>query len=129
MRNKFIKFVLITEISALALLPYSCKNKGEEEVNYPDNIIKEEVFTKLLTSFALAESAANMNIKSVPGYKMDSVYAFNPLIENGIRKSQYDSTLDFYVKHPLLYKKIYENVLQELTLMQTKRDSLNVITK
>jgi Domain of unknown function (DUF4296) len=125
MNPKFLHFFILVGISAFFFLFNSCKNNEEEKPTIPENILKEEAFTKLLTSFALAESASNMNIKSVPGYKMDTVYAFNPLIEHGVRKSQYDSTLDFYIKHPLLYKKVYENVLAELTDLQTKRDSLN----
>jgi hypothetical protein len=129
MTTKFLHFFILFGVSVTFFLFTSCKNNEEEKPTLPDNILKEEAFTKLLTSFALAESAANMNIKSVPGYKMDTVYAFNPLIEHGVRKSQYDSTLDFYVKHPLLYKKVYENVLAELTDLQTKRDSLNAKKK
>jgi hypothetical protein len=54
------------------------------------------------------------------------VYAFNPLKQNNISKSKYDSTLIYYSQHPDLYKLIYENALQELSNLQTKRRALAV---
>lgn len=96
-------------------------SENEEKVQIAANILNEERFTELLVDFSLAESAANINIKGVPVIKLDSVYAFNPLEENNVRKSQYDSTLVFYAKNAKLYKKIYENVLERLTQIQLER--------
>ena len=107
----------------LAIFIFSCTNN--ESVEIPANIIPRETFTQILVDFALAESAANMNIKNVPFNNTDSVYAFNPLKENHITKEQYDTTLAFYSSHPELYKEIYEEVLIKLNAMQTQRDSLN----
>lgn len=87
------------------------------------NILSEEEFTDLLVKFALAESASGMNVLSVPQYRMDTVYAFNPLAEQKVRKTQYDSTLAFYVRHPDAYKRVYESVLTRITEMQTRKDS------
>ena len=106
------------------LLFLSCGKKEAKEVKIPEGILNEETFTKVLTSFALAESAANMNIKSVNLQKVDSAYAFNPLAENNVTQAQYDSAVSFYVRQPELYKKIYENVLVALTEMQVKRNPL-----
>lgn len=101
-------------------------NSNEEDITIPNTIINEEKFTKLMVDFALAESASNLNVKNVAAQKIDSTYTFNPLEENNISKSQYDSAISFYSKHPALYKKIYENVLVSLSKMQTKRDTLKV---
>jgi hypothetical protein len=87
----------------------------------PKNIITREQFTKLLVDFSLAESAAGMNIKNYTIHKLDSAYAFNPLKENNVTMSQYDSTLIYYSSQPALYREIYESVLQRLNDMQTKR--------
>jgi hypothetical protein len=103
---------------------FACGKKQEEAVKIPRGILSEEIFTKVLTDFALAESASSMNIKNVAITKIDSVYAFNPLTENKVTKSQYDSAISFYVSHPDLYKKIYENVLVALSEMQAKRNPL-----
>jgi hypothetical protein len=103
----------------------SCSSDDLETV-VPSTILSEEKFTKIIVDFALAESTGNINVKNVASDKMDSVYAFNPLIENNVTKGQYDSAIAFYSKHPNLYKKIYENVLAELSKMQIKKDSLTV---
>jgi hypothetical protein len=90
------------------------------------NILNETTFTKLLVDYALAESAANLNIKNVSLLRLDSTYAFAPLKENNISRTKYDSTLMFYSKHTILYKKIYENVLAELSEIKTARDTLKM---
>lgn len=107
---------------SLFLLLVACGKKQEKEVEIPVGILTEAQFTKVLTDFALAESAANLNVKNVIIQKTDSVYAFNPLVENNVRKSQYDSTILFYAGQPELYKKVYEKVLVALSEMQAKKN-------
>lgn len=84
----------------------------------PAGILPDSVFADLLVDMALAESAANLNIKAVNNSQFDSVYAFRPLIEHGIRKSQYDSTLIYYSSHIEEYKAVYNDVLDRLSAMQ-----------
>ena len=105
---------------------FSCEPKNEAVVTIPPNILNETTFTKLLVDYALAESAANLNIKNVSLLRLDSTYAFAPLKENNISRTKYDSTLMFYSKHTILYKKIYENVLAELSEIKTARDTLKM---
>jgi len=104
----------------------SCGSQLDEQATIPDYVLNEEKFTKLIVDFALSESISNINVKSVTAEKLDSVYAFNPLFENKVSKAEYDSSIIFYSKHPLLYKKIYENVLVTLSKMQIKKDSTKV---
>ena len=129
MSGSMILKISSTIFTLLSLL--SCSTSSSNHVQIPANILSEEKFAKVLADFALAEGATNMNIKNVAFQKFDTVYAFNPLKENGISKNQYDSTILFYAQHVELYKKVYENVLVLLSEMQVKRDSLNVdsITK
>jgi len=105
---------------------FSCEPKNDAEDPIPQNILNETTFTKLLVDYALAESAANLNIKNVSLLRLDSTYAFAPLKENNISRTKYDSTLMFYSKHTILYKKIYENVLAELSEIKTARDTLKM---
>jgi predicted peroxiredoxin len=112
-------------IFTLVLL-LSCSTSSNNHVQIPGTVLSEEKFAKVLADFALAEGAANMNIKNVAFQTFDTVYAFNPLKENNIRKTQYDSTILFYSQHIELYKNVYENVLALLSEMQVKRDSLKV---
>lgn len=111
---------------ATTCLVFACTNDQSKPVEIPATVLSSEKLEQVLVDFALAESASNMNVKNVAIQRLDTVYAFNPLKENNVRKSQYDSTLSFYSKHPELYKKIYENVLARLTGMQTRRDSLRL---
>jgi len=101
---------------------FSCHSLNEQDIKMPANIINEDTFTKILVDFALAESAANLNIKNAPLMKLDTVYAFDPLEEHHVTKSKYDSTLLFYSQNATLYKKVYENVLASLSELQTARD-------
>jgi hypothetical protein len=108
------------------MLLLSCNPSSTRDFQIPENILSEDQFAKVLADFALAEGATNMNIKNVAFQKFDTVYAFNPLKENNIRLSQYDSTILFYSQHLESYKKIYDNVLALLSEMQVKRDSLKL---
>ncbi|MBX3163361.1 MAG: DUF4296 domain-containing protein [Bacteroidetes bacterium] len=116
LRNLWQKLIVV-----FSLFIFSCSQKTSET---PANLIPRETFVNVLVDFALAESAANMNIKNVAFNKTDSVYNFNPLEENNVTKAQYDSALLFYSAHTELYKEIYQDVLVRLNAMQTQRDSL-----
>ena len=118
--NKLFVFVLA------ALLISACGSGENDDIKIPNTILSEEKFTKLLVDFSLAESAGNLNVKNLPAEKMDSAYAFDPLEENNVSRSQYDSAVSFYSKHPSIYKKIYENVLATLSKMQLRNDSAKV---
>ncbi len=118
--SKVSSFILIL------MLLLSCNPSSTRDFQIPENILSEDQFAKVLADFALAEGATNMNIKNVAFQKFDTVYAFNPLKENNIRLSQYDSTILFYSQHLESYKKIYDNVLALLSEMQVKRDSLKL---
>ncbi|MES2679201.1 MAG: DUF4296 domain-containing protein [Bacteroidota bacterium] len=122
MMKTFLKKTLIVLSLLCGLI--RCVSKEEEEVTVPSNILSDSLFTKVLVDFALAESAANLNIKNTPNNRYDTVYAFDPLKENHITRSKYDSTLMFYAHNTKLYRKIYEGVLASLSEMQTRRDSI-----
>ena len=113
----------IINIALLALL-ISCKEKSVESTEIPPGLIHQDTFIKVLSDFALAEAASNMNIISAPVNRLDSVYAFNPLKERNIRKTQYDSTVKYYTEHPGQYKKIYESVLADLAQFQSLKNSV-----
>ena len=113
---------LILSVFTFLFFLVSCGKKTGDENQVPPEILSKELFTKVLTDFALAESAANMNIKNTDLRKLDSVYAFNPLIDNGVTQSQYDSAITYYIAHRELYKEVYENVLVALSELQSNRN-------
>lgn len=113
------KFMNIGLLTAAFFFMLGCENTSPSIK--PTNILNEETFTNVLVDFCLAESAANTNIKSVAAAQFDSAYAFNPLIERGIRKGQYDSTLLYYSVNTDLYKKVYDDVLAKLIELHARR--------
>lgn len=123
---KLSTLINIALSSALTFATLACGNENTAGTRstVPPNLLPEDVFVKVLTDFALAESAVNLNVKNVAVNRMDTVYAFDPLKENHVKKSKYDSTVQFYIKNPDLYKKVYENVLAALSEIQTRGDSL-----
>lgn len=120
---KNFSFTLLLLLFAHILLISACASKEERETKVPPEILDEKLFTEILSDFALAESAVNLNIKASNLSKTDSVYAFDPLIDHKVRVSQFDSALTFYANHADLYKRVYENVLVTLSEFQTKRTS------
>jgi hypothetical protein len=124
----YYKLKSIIIISFCCVIFYQCSQNNLESEDAQDNILNKELFSKILVEFALAESAANLNIKGVSVQKIDSVYAFDPLYENKVRKSQYDSTLIYYAHHPKEYKIIYENVLVVLSKLEAKHSLVKTNT-
>ncbi len=125
-KNLLTPWLYIVLVTAFLL---ACGKPAEQnDAALPANILSEEAFSRLLVDFALAESAINVNVYNIPVSRMDTIYAFNPLNDNHVRKAQYDSTLAFYAAHPELYKKVYEAALAALSQMQGRRDSLSAKT-
>lgn len=124
----YYKLKSIIIITFCCIIFYQCSQNNLESEEPQDNILNKELFSKVLVEFALAESAANLNIKGVSVQKIDSVYAFDPLYENKVRKSQYDSTLIYYAHHPKEYKIIYENVLVVLSKLEAKHSLVKINT-
>ena len=115
-------------ILSVIFLFCECGKREEEDMEIPPYILSPGKLSKVIVDFALAESSANMNIKNVPVQKIDSVYAFNPLVENGVRKSQYDSALFFYSGHPELYKQVYDSALVFLSEYKAMRNAVGTET-
>jgi hypothetical protein len=108
----------------LFLLFSACGNPAKEMPAPPANVLNEGEMKQLITDIALAESIVNMNLKNVPAASLDSVYFFEPMIHHKVRKTQFDSSVQFYIRYPAVYKKIYDEVLASLSAVQAHRDSI-----
>lgn len=108
----YYKLILILGLTCIFT---SCDSVKNDYIQIPPTVLSPKEFTELIVDFALAESASNLNIKSVTVEKIDSTYSFNPLIEHSVSKSTYDLSVSFYANHPLLYKKVYDSVLTHLS--------------
>ena len=111
--------VLINHFVLLCFL-FSC-NTAEKEASIPENVLDKEKFSEVIVDFTLAESASGINVLNVQGGKGDTVYAFNPLIDNNVKRETFDTTLYFYSHHPKLFKEVYELVLEKLSKLQASR--------
>jgi len=111
--QNIIKTALLTMVLALN----SC-NDGIEPLALPVNVLSEDSFALVLTDFAIAESAANMNVGNQPVFRLDTAYAFNPVLENGISRARLDSTMAYYAKHPEQYQNVYNKVLDNINAMR-----------
>jgi len=103
---------------SLLLGSVSCK---EDENIIPPHVLDREKFSDVIVDFTLAESAAGINVLNVQGQKIDTVYSFNPLLDNNITKAQFDTSLYFYSHHPKLFREVYEVTLEKLSRMQASR--------
>lgn len=120
---------VICFLGLILWLPLTNCKQSSESADRPLNLIPEEAFVSLLVDLSISESAANINIKQVSNLKLDSVYAFNPLKERQIRKSQYDSTLAYYSEHIPEYKAVYESVLERISALQAQGAGTKVLEK
>ncbi len=118
-----ISHLLHTNLIKVALLFSffaSCSTNNENNEAPPSNVLTEEQMIQVLTDAYLAEGASSINIKNATGEKYDSVYQFNPIKDNQIKKSTFDSSITYYSKHPKKLKIIYDKVLDKLSVIQAK---------
>lgn len=97
---------------------FSCKQKT---VKAPDYVLDKDAFSNVIVDFTLAESAANSNVLNVTGLKGDTVYAFNPLLDNNITREKFDTSLYYYSHHPAQFKEVYDLALEKLSRLQSSR--------
>jgi hypothetical protein len=112
---------LLTKLKTLKLTGFflllGCGQPANDS-SVPSGILAKHEFAVVLRDFSLAESAANMNIKDAPVFKIDSVYAFDPLKDNNVTRAQFDSSVAYYCRFPEKYKEVYEEVLRMLGEMK-----------
>lgn len=114
MRTNLIKLFI------LSFFLFSCKPVKEEDEVVPETVLSEEQLIQVLTDIYLAEGASGINVKAVTGEKFDSAYIFNPLKDNHIERSKFDSSMVYYTRHPKKLKIIYDKVLDKLSVIQAK---------
>ena len=110
----------ILKIITLTFILGACTG-NEKEVSVPENVLDKEKFSDVVVDFTLAESASGINILNVQGGKGDTVYAFNPLVDNNVKRETFDTTVYFYSHNPKLFKEVYELVLEKLSKLQASR--------
>jgi Domain of unknown function (DUF4296) len=112
MQSTFLKSI------SLLFIVTACSKSERVSVDIPTYVIPKDKFVTILTHCYLGEGASSINVKGVTGEKFDSTYLFNPLKDNQVTKTEFDTSLAFYTKNPLLLKGMYEQVLENLSQMQ-----------
>lgn len=96
---------------------FACSNN---EISIPENIIPQEQMVQVLADIHIAEVTANF--KS-PGDTINidvkSLYLqiYN---KHSITEEQYRESYQFYLDHPTLFNKMYDEVITELSRRQTE---------
>ena len=103
----------------LTIVFISCSVE-KDEVKIPETILSQEEIVTILTECYLAEGASGINVKLAIGQNVDSVYLFNPIKDNHCSKGKFDSSVSFYSKHPVMFKQIYDEVLERLNKTAAK---------
>ena len=108
-------------LSILACLLYACSNP---EVEIPENILSEKVFSSVLKDIHLAEGEFELNktqnmanAKSTLANNYTSIYS-----EYKISAIDFKNTLNYYAQHPEKLEYIYSIILEELN---EERSTLN----
>src|SRR5210317_343494 len=111
----FVKFIL--QIFSLLLL-LSCSPTEEEIV--PEGLIDEETMTAILTDVHLIEGArTGLTILGDTASNITDYYdAMYEKFE--ITEEQFDMSFKYYTQHPKVMDKMYEQVIEDLTIIEAE---------
>jgi len=110
---------MLKKISYLIILTflYAC---AREEVSIPDNILPQEKMVQVLTDIHIAEVTANYkSLADTNKADIKSLYS-HVYKEHSITAEEYKRSYQFYLDHPTLLNKLYDEVITELSRRQTE---------
>lgn len=115
MRHLIAFFVLISII-----LLFACKG-GEENVSVPADIIQPDSMIGILVDFHLVEAAISDKQQQKKNVAYYTDYYYQEILKkHQISRVDLDKAFDFYSYHPKLYREIYDQVLSELSRLQSQ---------
>ncbi len=98
------------------VLVFSCGQK-DKSIPIPASILPKGKMARVLTHFHLEE--AEVNLHSLPDTTKKERINFQKIfMKDTITKKQYEESMAFYIDHPELLNKVYEEVVNELSKMQ-----------
>jgi hypothetical protein len=105
----------------LCILFFSACATGDDAS--PENILPKEKMAKVMVDMQLLEASLNLN--NFHGQKVDhtgSIASLNLDVfrKHDITKDQYDSSFEYYCRHPQELSEVYQLVLNELSLLHTE---------
>jgi hypothetical protein len=96
----------------------SCKEK--DEVQRPDDLLTQDEMVAVLTDIHLIEGARTGLVimgDSVGGVN-EHYKAF--FVKHNVTQAQYDSSFVYYSKNPKVFDKIYERVIENLSVIESE---------
>ncbi|HEY4797902.1 MAG TPA: DUF4296 domain-containing protein [Bacteroidia bacterium] len=112
-------------IVALVLLLFSC-GQEKKQVAIPSDVLPVEKMAQVLTDVHYSEAEKHYLLPSGLSVPVaDSIARlqidFKKVFEkNKITKEQYDKSISFYLDHLELLNEVYQNVLNEVSKMQSE---------
>lgn len=109
---------IFSVLTCLVFAFSSCKKKTTE---IPADIFKQDTMISIMVDVQIAEAAILQKENSgiVGGDYSISYYKYI-FEKHKIKREQFVKSMDWYAKHPELLKKIYENVIIELSKKQSE---------
>ena len=112
------KTILVVVISLLSL--YSCKKAGR-----PDDILSQEELADLMVEFYLAEGKINsLGIQRDSAMKLFLPFEQSVMTKKKVSDETLSRTYRYYLDHPLEFEKVYDAVIDTLSLLETKANRI-----
>jgi len=111
------KAVLILVISGLSL--YSCKKSGR-----PDGVLSKEELADLMVEFYIAEGKLYaMGIARDSAMKLFLPFEQSVMKKKKISDETLSKTYKYYLEHPVEFEKVYDAIIDTLSLRETRAAS------
>jgi len=112
------KAILVVVISLLSL--YSCKKAGR-----PDDVLSQEELADLMVEFYLAEGKINsLGIQRDSAMKLFLPFEQSVMTKKKVSDETLSRTYRYYLDHPLEFEKVYDAVIDTLSLRETKANRI-----
>jgi hypothetical protein len=111
---KKLLFYFLIFISATTL---SCSKK---KVVVPENVIKEDKMIVVLTDLEIAEASSAQHIIRGDSVNYTAAYLKFVFEKNKVKPEDFTYSMDWYAAHPEFQKKIYEEVVNNLSKKQSE---------
>ncbi len=111
------KAVLVLAISVLSL--YSCKKEGR-----PEGVLGKEELANLMVEFYIAEGRLyTMGIQRDSAMKLFLPFEQSVMKKKKISDETLSKTYRYYLEHPVEFEKVYDAVIDTLSLRETRANS------
>ena len=113
-KGSYWKTVVVMAISVLSL--YSCKKPGP-----PDGVLSKEELADLMIEFYVAEGRLyTMGIQRDSAMKLFLPFEQSVMKDKKISDETLSKTYKYYLEHPIEFEKVYDSIIDTLSLRETR---------